>query len=67
MKSFVKSMADPAQPIPPRPFAGSGGSAYTRPGNSDPVEAWMDLMEIVEILCPRWPIRSASSGTRYLL
>ena len=52
MKSSVKSMLDSSQPSQHQPFADSGGSPYARPGYSDPIKTWVDLMEIVEILCP---------------
>lgn len=34
-----------------------GGVAYHPSRSNDPVAAWMDLMEAVEALCPRWPAR----------
>ena len=49
------------------PFAASGGVAYMRPTGSSSVDAWMDLMETVEALCPRWPERELSIGTDYRL
>jgi len=33
------------------------GVAYRPALAADPVAAWMDLMEAVEVLCPRWPPR----------
>ena len=33
------------------------GIAYRPALAADPVAAWMDLMEAVEVLCPRWPPR----------
>ncbi|MFZ2237304.1 MAG: hypothetical protein WAV67_13115 [Dokdonella sp.] len=49
------------------PFAASGGVAYVRSPRSSSVDAWMDLMEAVEALCPRWPERELSIGTDYRL
>jgi len=33
------------------------GKAIRPARSNDPVAAWMDLMEAVEALCPRWPPR----------
>ncbi len=49
------------------PFAASGGVTYVRQQNSSSVDDWMDLMETLEALCPRWPERQLSIGTDYRL
>lgn len=49
------------------PFAASGGAEYVGSPGVSSVDAWMDLMETVEALCPRWPKRELSIGTDYRL
>ena len=33
----------------------------------DPIAAWMELMELVEALCPQWPERPLRVGHDYRL
>lgn len=33
----------------------------------DPIAAWLDLMEVVEALCPQWPQRSARALREFRL
>jgi hypothetical protein len=33
------------------------GVPYRRSTAGDPFQAWLELMEVVEALCPRWPER----------
>lgn len=49
------------------PLAASAGKPYTQKPSGDPIEVWMDLMEAVEALCPRWPERAVSLGVDYRL
>jgi hypothetical protein len=42
------------------------GVAYT-PWHKDPICAWIDLMEVVEALCPRWPVREHGIQGVFLL
>lgn len=49
------------------PFAASGGVEYVRSPSVSSVDAWIDLMETVEALCPCWPERELSIGTDYRL
>ncbi len=44
------------------PLAADGGVDYTPTSPHDPFQAWMDLMDVVEALCPRWPDRPPSRG-----
>jgi hypothetical protein len=44
-----------------------GGVEYRLSGSADPFAAWMNLMETVEALCPRWPQRERSVGGTYRL
>lgn len=67
MKYLHKSMVESPSGVQDAPFAASGGAAYVRSETQDPIAAWMDLMEVVEILCPRWPARALSTGSCYLL
>lgn len=32
-----------------------GSLQNTLPPSSDPIADWIDLMEVVEALCPKWP------------
>lgn len=43
------------------PLVAEGGIARVPSAAADPYLAWMDLMEAVEALCPRWPERPAST------
>lgn len=33
----------------------------------DPIAAWLDLMDVVEALCPQWPQRSARAWREFRL
>jgi hypothetical protein len=37
------------------------------PAPRQPIDAWIDLMEVVEALCPTWPERGLSCGVDYRL
>lgn len=39
----------------------------TAAGPQDPVAAWLDLMEVVEALCPEWPQRSVRAWRDFRL
>lgn len=41
----------------PYPLAGPAVKKITLPGKSD-LSDWIDLMEVVEMLCPVWPERN---------
>lgn len=43
------------------------GMPYTAPPQGDAIEAWLDLMETVEALCPRWPTPEPRIGQDYRL
>jgi len=53
--SYSPPSADAPVPVH---FARSGGlpQTATEPPQ-DPIAAWLDLMEVVEALCPVWPAR----------
>jgi hypothetical protein len=40
------------------PLVRDGGVQFMPTGDRDPFEAWIDLMEAVEALCPNWPVRA---------
>ena len=61
-KSVPKQLASDSAP-----FAASGGVAYVRPPSASSVDAWLDLMETLEALCPSWPERELPIGTDYRL
>jgi len=42
------------------------GVAYA-PRHKDPITAWIELMEVVEALCPRWPAREHGIQGVFLL
>ena len=41
----------------PEPILVKDGGVSARTTPRDPIAAWMELMEVVEALCPRWPER----------
>lgn len=49
------------------PLAAAGGMPYAPQTQRDPITAWIELMEVVEMLCPRWPERPLVIGTDYRL
>ncbi len=49
-------MSSSPTPSNEQPFAAGGGIAHTL-RNDDPFARWIELMEVVEALCPRWPER----------
>lgn len=67
MTSSPKSTTDAAARIAEPPFAAAGGVPYAPKTDRPPIEAWVDLMEAVEALCPRWPEREISIGRDYRL
>ena len=50
----------------PHPFAADGGIERTF-RNEDPVARWIELMEVVEALCPKWPPREHKIDGVFLL
>lgn len=42
-------------------LAAEAGLPYTPPlgkaSGIDPIAEWLDLMEVVQMLCPTWPVR----------
>lgn len=48
-------------------LAASAGVSYRAEVEGDPVAAWLDLMEVVEALCPQWPVRNPIVGRDYRL
>ncbi len=49
------------------PLAVAGGVPYAPQTQRDPITAWIELMEVVEMLCPCWPERPLVIGTGYRL
>lgn len=37
-------------------LAANGGLPRALPPSADPIADWLDLMEVVEALCPEWPM-----------
>lgn len=58
-------MAD-TQSKPEPPLVREGGARHDV-RYSDPFAAFLDLMDVVEALCPRWPERTPSVGRDYRL
>lgn len=52
MNSLPPSPGD-TQPL----FVAEGGVEYRVFDAVDPFDAWVQLMEVVEALCPQWPER----------
>lgn len=40
-----------------------GGVEYRPMPSKDPFVVWLELMEVVEALCPRWPARAPGAGS----
>ncbi len=51
----------------PAPLAGDAGVRFELPSGVDPIDAWIDLMAAIEVLCPRWPVREPVIGSDYRL
>ena len=63
MKVFVEGK----KPAPlPQPLAEGGGVGF-KPAARGDLSDWVELMEVVEALCPVWPSRGRSVGTDFRL
>jgi hypothetical protein len=58
--------SSPNQKNSERLMVSEGGLPYT-PTHKDPISAWIELMEVVEALCPRWPAREHKIEGVFLL
>ena len=67
MNFLPTSTTKPAIQSREAPLAASAGVAYAPQSERAPLDAWMDLMEAVEALCPRWPERPLAIGQNYRL
>lgn len=47
--------ADHSPTLSPAVLVGEAGTPFNPSPHADSVAAWMELMEVVEALCPRWP------------
>ncbi len=47
--------ADPGPTLSPAVLVGEAGESFHPAPYADPIAAWMELMEVVEALCPEWP------------
>ncbi len=54
----------PHVPDPPTVLVREGGVPYRPTPATDPLADWMDLMEAIEVLCPRWPARDQPRASR---
>jgi hypothetical protein len=59
MRCLQKS-TDPMRDRPPI-LLREGGVPYRPTHATDPLAEWMELMEAVEALCPKWPVREEVS------
>ncbi|MBS0462060.1 MAG: hypothetical protein JSS41_06265 [Proteobacteria bacterium] len=50
----------------PQPLVADGGVPF-RPPPGDPIQAWLELMEVVEALCPVWPVATPAAEGGYRL
>lgn len=55
MNGLPKSLIDPSGPGQ-QPLVGSDVASFPLPARCD-LSDWVDLMEVVEALCPKWPAR----------
>ncbi|HEV2606428.1 MAG TPA: hypothetical protein VGT79_00455 [Xanthomonadaceae bacterium] len=60
-------MSDPELSWEEAVLVASGGVPYLPQTQRDPIAAWIELMEVVEILCPRRPERPLVIGKDYRL
>lgn len=52
---YSQKTTPPASELPPV-LVREGGVPYRPTPATDPLADWMDLMEAIEVLCPRWPV-----------
>jgi len=55
MNGLPKSPIDRSGPEQ-QPLVGTDIASFPLPARSD-LSDWIDLMEVVEALCPKWPVR----------
>lgn len=58
----MNSSQNPPDNTKPIHFVGEAGVPYDPAHSTDPWERWLELMEVVEELCPRWPERERRAG-----
>jgi hypothetical protein len=63
MKSFPKPVSVDAKTL----LLAEGGVANTPVLRRDPIEAFIELLEVIEILCPVWPPRNVRIASDYRL
>jgi len=64
---MICSLAMDAPPSEPAPLAASAGIRRRRVP-AEPLQRWVDLMELIEGLSPRWPARRRRvTGTDFRL
>lgn len=56
----------PKSNLDPYPLAGPAVAKTSLPGRSD-LSDWLDLMEVIEALCPQWPARPAEKYGQFRL
>ena len=54
MNCSNKAAIDSVEAGPPPVLVAEGGIAPQASRNADPITAWMQLMDVVEALCPQW-------------
>ena len=59
--------ADDAVAIAPTPFTTVAGWESMLPIPVHPIQSWLDLMEVVEALCPEWPAAFVTGPGDYRL
>lgn len=57
----------PSKPSTDVPLVSEGGLPYKSTVSNDPIQDWIDLMELVEALCPKWPERTLQVFENYRL
>ncbi len=55
----MRGLQKSTYPMRDRPpiLVSEGGVPYRPTHATDPLTEWIDLMEAVEALCPKWPVR----------
>lgn len=51
-------MSDGVKHAPEPVLLRDGGVQFVPAHDREPLEAWSELMDVVEALCPQWPVRA---------
>lgn len=66
MSYLQKSQTTPVERVD-QPFAGNGVQEVVQPVGKGDLSDWVELMEVVEALCPVWPVAPVRRNGGYRL